>query len=394
MVPALTGPPERVAPSVRLAAWPGGFAVTNDDGIWTVRTRCGVERGRSAGPGYISELVTTDGHVLVNDSRRQRGTLNDPAFGGLGAFGWHHARGRAGRLRFNAGNAWEISGRVCARRNHGFGVVRTRVTEQPVTRDGAVTFAVAVDFADGYTFPKPLLRATYRYRFERSVVKSWVEVTPLCPRGRCGRTRLAAFVKEPKLVAHVTGGRFTRMATFAEDGSLVCVYVGAGPAQGPILKTGQCDAPGRTRLQLDYGSAVSQLEGGCESRPCLNIVMRSYEGRHGGPTGAWGEGGLDDWALSAAARPAAFRRDTPSGDGLVWGCHSLSTADERVRRWETAARRGPRGRYTAAGGLFPAWEGGRGGYDCEPLARTFGPAGERFRVFASYSVGEGWEDLD
>jgi len=36
---------------------------------------------------------------------------------------------------------------------------------------------------------------------------------------------------------------------------------------------------------------------------------------------------------------------------------------------------------------------GRGGYDCEPLARAFGPAHERFRVFASYSIGPGWEEL-
>ena len=51
------------------------------------------------------------------------------------------------------------------------------------------------------------------------------------------------------------------------------------------------------------------------------------------------------------------------------------------------------GRYVSLGGLFPGWEGGRGGYDCEPLARSFGPEGETWGVFASYSVGAGWEEL-
>ena len=88
----------------------------------------------------------------------------------------------------------------------------------------------------------------------------------------------------------------------------------------------------------------------------------------------------------AGLRPAAYRRDTASLDGLVWGCHGGSPAAETQRRWETAARRRGGRTYLAAGALFPAWEGGRGGYDCEPLARTFGPHGESFTVVAVYSL--------
>ncbi|HWH06832.1 MAG TPA: hypothetical protein VNT23_10425, partial [Gaiellaceae bacterium] len=109
---AEAGPPEAAAPpplpppdpGVRVAVRRDGFAVTNEDGTWTVRTRCRAERGKVVGPGYVSRLVLPDGRVVVDDFRR-RGTLNDPEFGGLGAFGWHHARGRPGRLRFTTENA-------------------------------------------------------------------------------------------------------------------------------------------------------------------------------------------------------------------------------------------------------------------------------------------------
>ena len=38
------------------------------------------------------------------------------------------------------------------------------------------------------------------------------------------------------------------------------------------------------------------------------------------------------------------------------------------------------------GALLPAWEGGRGGYDCEPLAREFGPGGEAWHATLTYSL--------
>ena len=43
-----------------------------------------------------------------------------------------------------------------------------------------------------------------RYRFGRSVVRSWIQVMEDCDLGRCGRTRTTAFLKEPKLVVRVT----------------------------------------------------------------------------------------------------------------------------------------------------------------------------------------------
>ena len=370
---------------LRVAEPPDAISVTNDHGTWTIRTTCLARRGTATGTGYVSRLVARDGTVIVDDARR-RGTLNDPEFGGLGAFGWHHARGRAGRLRFTGRNAWEISGRMCARANRGFGVVRTTLVE-PLYRDAdGLRLTVDVELSDAYTFPKPLLHVRYRYRFASDVVESWIEVTPRCALGRCGRTRARAFVKEPKLVAHVTGGGYTRMATFDSEGALVCVYVGGGGRAGPIYDTGQCDAPARERLRFDYGSATSGANGDCDARPCLDVVAKGYG--DGPTTEPWhgARGGFDRWARAAAARPAAFRRDTPSIDGVVWGCNGASPASDGVRRWEVTGRRDAAGRYLSLGALFPAWEGGRGGYDCEPLARTFGPRGETYGAYVAYSL--------
>ena len=376
-------PPPRPEPQRPLRVLDRGhaFVLRNEDGRWTIEKRCRSGRGFTVGPGYVSRLVTRDGVEIVDDAR-EPGTLNDPEYGGLGAFAWHHARGRPGRVRFNRRNAWEISGRICARDNRGFGVVGSRVVQPPDARAAVPVLALDVLLSDGFTWPRPLVRLRYRYELHPSALRSRITVTQLCARGRCGTTSALAFVKEPKLVAHVTGGGFTRMATFDGEGKLVCVYTGAGPPAGPILETGQCGADGRERLRFDHGTASSGADGRCDERSCLDILMRSEDG-------AWeGGAGLDRWAVAAAGRPAADGADTGSIDGVLWGCHGGRTASPLQRRWETAARAAGDGRRTALGGLFPAWEGGRGGYDCEPLARTFGPHGESFTVVAIYDVGE------
>ncbi|MGE5692052.1 MAG: hypothetical protein ACM33B_16000 [Pseudomonadota bacterium] len=356
---------------VRFELRPGAVLVTNDDGTWTVRTRCSSSRRVTVGPGYVSRLETPDGTTLVEDLRR-RGTLNDPEFGGLGAFGWHHARGVPRRLRFTGRNAWEVSGRTCAARNGGFGVVGAGLVEEP-TRDGeALRFRVDVLFSDAYTYPQPLLWVSYAYRVEPEVVRVHVDVLPLCPRGRCGHTRALAFVKEPKLVAHVVGGGFTRMATFRRDGSLACIYVGGGGMRGPILDTGQCGDPDRALLRFDHGTSTSGADGGCDDpTPCLDVGVSAT---------------LDDWAREAATTAPAYPRDTASIDGVVWDCKGGSPASPDVRRWETTGRLDDRGRYVSLGGIFPAWEGGRGGYDCEPLARPFPAAGVRYAADLTFSL--------
>jgi hypothetical protein len=347
------------------------WLLENAEGRWTVEKRCRRGAGLTVGPGYVSRLVTRAGDVLVDDAR-EPGALNDPLYGGLGAFGWHHARGRPGRTRLGHANAWEVSGRRCARANGGFGVSAARVVRTPDARDPAPELVVDVFFSDAFTFPRPLMRVRYEYALRPASVDATVTVTTLCNGGRCGRTPAVAFVKEPKLVAHVTGGGLTHTVTFDASGEPVCRYDGAGPATGPILETGQCAANDRVRIRFAGPDE-------CTSHPCLDVTARSR-------SGDWEQGGLDSWARRSGERPAAAPSDTGASDGVVWGCHGGDPAGSLQRRWEVAARRDADGRTIALGALFPAWEGGRGSYDCEPLARAFGPAGERFTVRLRYAL--------
>ena len=329
--------------------------LANDHGRWTIFTRCvpGL-----VGPGYVARVETAGGDVLVDDELGP-GTLNDTDFGGLAAFGWHHARGRPGRLRFTLHNAWEISTRQCARSNGGFGVSATRVREHSGT-----SLTLDVDLTDRWTQPEPVMRVRYRYRLEPQALRSDVTVVELCDRGRCGTTSKLAFVKEPKLVVH-TGPAYDRVDVLDRGGRAVCSSGANGPVRGPILRTRQCGDPARTTVRF----------GPC--RPaCLDVEAGGWAGS---------TDGFDAWAVDAAARPSAFAVDTPSVDGVLWPCHGGDPGGPMQRRWELAGRRG-----RSIGALLAAWEGGRGGYDCEPLARAFGPAGESWAAFASYSLGPGW----
>ena len=223
-------------------AAPDRIVVTNDDGEWTVYARCRSTGETTVGPGYVARLVTPDGHTIVDDVR-PAGTVNDPAYGGLGTFAWHHARGRPGSMRFALTNAWEVSGRACADATGGFGVVRSRVVERrreqrDETGEPFTGFAIDVFLTDAATNPQPIVRVRYRYRVYASVVKSWISIRELCGDGHCGRTDELAFVKEPKLVAHVRWP-FARVATFDDEGILRCVYTSGGGPTGPILETGQ-----------------------------------------------------------------------------------------------------------------------------------------------------------
>jgi hypothetical protein len=349
--PAAEPPPTGIGAVLRRG---DRVVLTNAQGRWTVFTRCvpGV-----VGPGYIARLEAGDGRVLVDDEIGP-GTLNDTDFGGLGAFGWHHARGLPGELRFDADNAWEVSGRTCASANGGFGVVASRVVEL-----GDDSLTVEVDLGDGFTYPEPLMRVRYRYAVEPDAVSSWITVTELCGDGSCGRTDELAFVKEPKLVAH-TGNAFARLDVLDPAVGTVCSARPGGPARGPILRTTQCSDPRRAVVRFEPCAPT-----------CLEVEAGGWEGE---------ADGFDAWAVSAATRPAAFPVDTPSIDGVLWPCHGGDPSGAKMRRWELAGRAGG-----SVGVLFPAWEGGRGGYDCEPLARTFGPRGETWRARLTYSLVRG-----
>jgi len=339
----------------------GGVTFRNLDGEWTVYTRC----ADGAGPGYVARLVRSDG-VVVTDDRGRAGGSNKPGNGGLGEFGWHGARshGRA----FDYDYAWTIDGRTCG----NVGVASASVVDEPRVDGDIGRMTIDVFLRDNHVLRRrPMLRVRYRYRIHPHVVRVAIGVTELCHRGRCG-WQGRAFVKEPKLQASVTGGRYSRLVVLdgggrvarnvIEDRGSRCVWAGVDARR----QTGQCDDPRR---------AVVRFEG--QDVRALNVRMTAV----GAP---WQSGrGLDGWALASARRTSYALHDSAL-DGVRWSCKTRSPANPIVRRWELGggAKRG--GAYVAASAMFPGWEGGRGYGDCEPLARAFGPRGESWNLLASY----------
>ena len=231
---------------------------------------------------------------------------------------------------------------------------------------------IDVFLRDNHVAPsQAMIRVRYRYRVRPHVVRAAIVVTELCARGRCG-WQGRAYVKEPKLQASVTGGGYSRLVVLDADGLRArntlerggspCLWAGVDARH----QTGQCDDPERETVRFEGPRA-----------PALNVSMTAV--------GAlWQSGrGLDGWALASAPRVAYAPYDSLL-DGVRWGCKAASTGNALLRRWELGggAKRG--GTYVAASAMFPAWEGGRGFGDCEPLSRAFGPSGESWNVLASY----------
>jgi hypothetical protein len=110
------------------------------------------------------------------------------------------------------------------------------------------------------------------------------------------------------------------------------------------------------------------------------------------PRDTWG-----DSSLTLCKTPPQ-RGDDRNRDGTI-DAFETSKASERaapdmnqVREWELGGwKNGPvESAYEAALTLFPGWEDGRGGWDCEPLQRAFGAAPESWGSYFSYSLNDGW----
>jgi len=347
--------------AVRVHEFSAGATFRNRDGVWTIYTRC----ANGAGPGYIARVVRSDG-VVVTDDQHRTGGSNKPGNGGLGGFGWHGARRHGSEFHYDY--AWTIDGRTC----RPVGVARATVIEAPAVVDGIGRLTVDVFLRDNHVKrAEPMVRVRYRYRVFPHAVRAAIGVTELCRDGRCG-WRGRAFLKEPKLQASVTGGAYTRLAVLAADGRIArnvvehpgsaCTWQGVDAQR----QTGQCDDPQRETVRFE-GRGVR----------ALNVRMTAVGT-------LWQSGrGLDGWALASAAR-AAYAPHDSALDGVRWRCKSGTTASALVRRWELGGGAKRNGKYVAATAMFPAWEGGRGYGDCEPLARAFGPHGESWNVLASY----------
>lgn len=422
----------------------------NADGIWTIYKRCfdsvADGRRRTVGPGYVAELER-NGVKIVDDFRPRTDTWS-PGYinavnGGLGTFGWHHARGpvngtpagddpTTSAVEVGIGRSPQvIEGRMCAATNGGYGVYARNWYGPTRKSPTTVHYTMDVWLQDQYgdtgegPFGDAIARVRYRYTFRRSSVSLWALVTTYAEPNAAG----VPFVKEPKFTALTRGGGFVRMAVFnGPDGRDFAVAMASGAPEGTaVLHTDHSSADGRKRVRWDFESKLTEGTAGCtKATPCMNVVARSFP-TASTPTGIlrteqasnWeGSGvGLDSWAIRSAGRNKAYPRDTWGDNSLslcktpprdpeddLNGDHKIdayetSKASERaapdmdqVREWELAGwKSGPiKSPYQAALTLFPGWENGRGGWDCEPLQRAFGPKHESWGSYFSYSLNDGW----
>jgi hypothetical protein len=335
-------------PPVAVSELDDRIVLSNEAGNWHVwkELAWSADGQRVVGPGYVARLERPDGLPPLVDDFRAPGTINDPRFGGLGAFGWHHARAGWG--------AWDIHGRLDAARNDGFGVARAYVVERPsIAGDGTGRVGVRVEFRDGWQ--DPVLAVTYRYLVEPRIVICVIEAEQRWQQDGSGQ----AFVKEPKLVTAVAPA-YRLVDVYGSAGALLR-RVDLGNLSEPWTQTAQIGAHGREGIAF-LGSAPLTL----------TVTMQAWNGKEVLPW--YGTGvGFDGWAQAAQGRPAYSDRGAR---------YCLGDAGRLRRRWEVAARTDD----PALSCLFHAWEGGSGFSDCMDASRAFGPPGEAWSVVATYRL--------
>jgi hypothetical protein len=101
------------------------------------------------------------------------------------------------------------------------------------------------------------------------------------------------------------------------------------------------------------------------------------------------------WRCKAPALPSDDLNGNKKLDEfeLSKASERATTDMDQVREWELGGWKSGRtnSAYQAALTIFPGWENGRGGWDCEPLQVAFGPSGESWGSYFSYSLNDGWK---
>ncbi|HEY3021915.1 MAG TPA: hypothetical protein VGJ32_17075 [Solirubrobacteraceae bacterium] len=310
--------------------------------VWKQLTWSGDGR-RVVGPGYVGRLRRPDAARPLVDDLREPGPPNDPRLGGLGCFGWQHARRGLG--------SWDVHGRLDPARSGGFGVARSAVLAGPeLDGDGVGHLRVRVELRDGWQ--DPVLAVEYAYRVEPQAVVCLVEVRQLWQPDGFG----AAFVKEPKLVA-APAPVFEAVDVAAADGRLLR-RVELARLPEPWVATAQVGEAER---------ALVSFRGAAER---LDVAMQAWSDERAA-TWEGARGGFDGWAQLAETRE-------PLAEAGAGYC--LGGRGGLRRRWEVARRVALPG----VSCLFHAWEGGAGLFECPDASRAFGPAGESFSVLATY----------
>ena len=216
------------------------IGVRNQHGEWWIAKRC-VSGRKRVGPGYVY-LVKRKGKVVVDDLGKP--ILDDPngglnpygSSGGLGSFGYQHARGvppfQFGR--HGGSNTWWVSSRVCAGDHPQFpelfGVSRTRVGRPSWDDEGALHWSIDVDVRTPWQ--DPILRIGYEYVFSPTAIRVRTRVRSFCAKPTCGDAPQQHFAKEPKFTMQVTPAAGDAIAVVRRVRRRAHSVDGRPPAQG------------------------------------------------------------------------------------------------------------------------------------------------------------------
>jgi hypothetical protein len=367
--------------------------VKNDAGWWSIWKAFTRDASATVGPGYIGRVRAATGALVVDDffarsgPERDWGTINDPQNGGLGCFGFHVARRNGQQDPVNY--TWDVTGRHEASSRGGYGVSEARLVAPPEHAGSGASERIDVSFEIAFTDGEaarngvPLATVRYEYSFHRRLVTCAVVVTT----GKGAHVGPPAFVKEPKLVCHALSATPADSPCYREleimdrkGGALAEVNIWSLPS--PMRRTHQIGHDRRGRLRF-----VDPV------RPDVpfEIVAEALADDGGRVQWDGANCGFDRWATLSNKR----ERLEPCEHDEEYCLQGPPNGTTLTRQWEIArwASRGRNSKPPAdkpqVGVMLHAWEGGSGYPDCRCCYRRFGPAGETFRVFLTYVLGEG-----
>jgi len=364
-----------VAPS--FTEYSNRFVFTNSDGNWTVyKNYATFTGGKFVGPGYIAKFVRPDGKVIVDDTVNTIYNINDPKTGGLGCFGWQHARANGEAEVYN--RTWDITGRLVS--SGGNGIVSSNVKVAPyLSADKlSVRGSFEVIFRDGYN--PTMMKVRYDYLVEDSNVKQWVTVTQ-----DWNGSGFPAFVKEPKIACSVSPNVanniiFNKLDVFNSASSTLRSQIDLPSIGDPTVNTIQLGQDSRVRVRFYDGTHYFNIVAEANSPLTYNALTQRVTDY--GTRSVW-EGstvGMDKWAQVSNTRKVF---ENTGGAYCLQGPGSPATL---TRQWEVTRRvAGPE-----ADVMFHAWEGGSGYPDCLKCSRAFGPQGEKYSSYMCYSYDVGW----
>jgi hypothetical protein len=345
-----------------------------------------------------------------------------------------------------------IEGRMCAGapNNNNSGVYKVGDYRPVRINSREMRLTMDVYLKDQYG---PVARVRYRYTFLRSAVNVWMSVTTYAEPDSHGtpfvkEPKYAVVVRGGNFNRISVFGPNDGHQTAVMAGAPPAAGLGTGHSYDPARTRVRFDYAPEENPLTDPANSL------CSPNKCFNVVMRALPTTtttgdvvRSASSTLWEDpqdngDGLDRWAVKSAVdtgpneRHKAYPRDTeggkrgddysgyspcgvtadpdvadqnpPAGFGIdlehspftdvekAWVSRRSSPDSDNRRNWEHGGFKTSAGGdenaspYTAAFTFFMGWAGEEGPTDCDPLLREFGPSGESWGTYASYSVGAGW----